>query len=405
MNFFNKLDIEWIKRRVGVLDYLLPMKFERRKEWVWKGIDEMNFDDIIEPNSRVAIAVPDITRPVPTWDILPRLINRLKKVGVSLEDLVIIFATGTHKETDETYVMKVFSKLSVKPRYIIHNDEDKGHVYLGDTRYGTPVEVDGQFLDADVRITIGGVQPHPWAGFSGGAKMVLPGLSSTRTVSTHHVKWVGKPGVRPGNIVNNPFREDIEEAGRMADVTCSLEIVLDTNYNIVYSAGGPMDKAFQESVKVSSKVYLRSIEKLYDVVIANASPQDVNFYQATKALQHAFNAVKPGGTLILFTESRLGVGTPTFKEFMNIPHEDVVEAVTSRRAPNLVPALVRLDLDKVLEQVNLYIATANTQLIREVPWLSYLTRVESVKEVIKHIKPERVAVMPKAAITVPSLHH
>ncbi|MEX2703502.1 MAG: nickel-dependent lactate racemase [Candidatus Baldrarchaeota archaeon] len=404
MVFFNKLDINWIKREAKILDILLPAKFKSKDEWKWKGIAEMDLKSVVTPGNKVAIAVPDVTRPVPTWEILPCLVKKLRRLGVSPGDITVIFATGTHKETDEMYIKKVFSKLAIKPKYIIHNDEDGKHVYLGDTRYGTPVEIDASFLEADIRITVGGVQPHPWAGFSGGAKMVLPGLSSTRTVSTHHVKWVGKPGVKPGNLEDNPFREDLEEAGKMAEVTCSLEIVLDENYNIVYSAGGPMDKAFRNGVKISSKIYLRSIRKLYDLVIANAAPQDVNFYQATKALQHAFNAVKPGGTLILFTESRLGAGTPAFKEFMNMSREDVLETITSGKVANLVPALVRFDVDKVLDQVNLYIATLNKRLMREIPWFNYLTNITAVKKVIGDAKPENVAVMPRAAITVPKLY-
>ena len=238
-----------------------------------------------EVGGEVAVAVPDHTRSVPLQRVLGLLSPLLR------ERYRMIFATGSHS-MGVGDAQRMLGEWGSKLKFEIHDSLGQ-HVYVGTTSRGLSVEVDARFASADFKVTAGVVAPHPWAGFSGGSKVILPGLSSLRTIVEHHLKWysAGKPSV----IEGNPFREEIEEAGKLAGVDWALNMVLDEEGKVAHAKGGEPSESFRKCMEVARSMYVRPVEGLYDSALVFTDPLDLDLYQATKALEHAAPVVDEGG--------------------------------------------------------------------------------------------------------------
>jgi len=309
-----------------------------------RGLGEV---EVPEPEgSAVAIAVPDHTRPLPLADVLEAL-------RPLLGGATVIFATGTHPMGPED-AQRLLGPLAGRVRFRIH-DCRSPHVPVGTTRRGLRVELDPSFVQADFRVAVGLVAPHPWSGFSGGSKVILPGISSLETIVGHHARWYsyGRPAVLEGN----PFREEIEEAGRLAGVDWSLNVVVDGSGRVVYAEGGDLQSSFRACVRVAERIYVRDVDGRFDSAIVFADPLGSDLYQATKALENAAPAVEDGGTLVLVASCERGFGSPEFERFLRMDAESLLSLVESWPGGNLVPAIVALRLAQVSERIRVVLLT------------------------------------------------
>lgn len=338
-----------------------------------------------EVGGAVAVAVPDHTRPVPLTRVLERLSPLLQG------SCRLIFATGSHPMSAED-ARKMLGEWSSKLKFEVHNSRGP-HVYVGTTSGGVDVEVDEHFASADFKITVGVVAPHPWAGFSGGSKVVLPGLSSLKTIVEHHLKWynAGKPGVVEGN----PFRREIEEAGRLAGVDWALNIVLDERGEVVYAEGGRPDESFRKCVEVARRMYVRPVEGTYDSALVFADPLDLDLYQATKALEHAAPAVEEGGPLVLVSPCPRGYGSEEFKRFASMDGGKIKELLRSGWSGNIVPAIVALRMKEIFERYKVAILTRGP-----LEGLRGAELVRSAQEALDRLRG-RVLVVKRGGFTVP----
>jgi nickel-dependent lactate racemase len=338
-----------------------------------------------EVGGEVAVAVPDHTRSVPLQRVLGLLSPLLR------ERYRMIFATGSHS-MGVGDAQRMLGEWGSKLKFEIHDSLGQ-HVYVGTTSRGLSVEVDARFASADFKVTAGVVAPHPWAGFSGGSKVILPGLSSLRTIVEHHLKWysAGKPGV----IEGNPFREEIEEAGKLAGVDWALNMVLDEEGKVAHAKGGEPSESFRKCMEVARSMYVRPVEGLYDSALVFTDPLDLDLYQATKALEHAAPVVDEGGSLVLVASCPRGYGSEEFKRFASMDSEAIEELLRSGWKGNIVPAIVALRMKEIFEKYSVTVLTEGS-----LGGLKGAELARSAQEALSRLRG-RVLVIKRGGFTVP----
>lgn len=284
--------------------------------------------NIVYADETVAIITSDITRPCPSWKILPSLLEELYEAGVRKENITVFFALGSHRHSTAEEMKHLAGEKVYEEVRCIDSDPDDV-VHMGTTSRGTPVDYDRRVMEADRRICIGNVEYHYFAGYSGGAKAMMPGVSTRDAIQYNHRHMV-KPESCAGKLEGNPVREDIEEAGEMAKIDFILNVVLNTKKEIVYAAAGDRIKAHRDACAFLDRYYKCEISEPADIVIVSqgGAPKDLNLYQTQKALDNAKHAVKEGGAVILLGSCIEGFGESHFEEWMTKyrnPHDMVSE--------------------------------------------------------------------------------
>lgn len=267
----------------------------------------------------VAVAVNDKTRPVPHEYLLPPLLEQLRAMGVSDDAVRILIAMGTHLPMPESEFSKILpGEIIDRFRIISHNcDDEENLVYLGKTTRGTPILVNRQFMEADLRIVVGNIEPHHFAGFSGGVKTAAIGLTGRKTINHNHALLVD-PGARIAVYDQNPLRQDIEEIGDAINVQIALNAILNGDKKIVQVVAGSPRQVMRAGIPISQSYCQIPNKGGYDLVIASVggAPKDINFYQSQKALSHASLFTRDGGVIVLASACPEGSGSASFESFM-----------------------------------------------------------------------------------------
>ena len=264
---------------------------------------------------KVAIVSSDITRPMPTWVALPPVLAELDKAGVRREDVTVVLALGSHRTHTDAEKKKLLGECYGAVRCVDSSDE--GYIHMGVTPKGTPVDIAKAVAEADFRICMGNIEYHYFAGYSGGAKAIMPGVSTRDAIQANHRHMV-EDGAVAGRLEGNPLREDIEASLRCCPVDFILNVVLDEHKQIVRAVAGDVTLAHREGCRFLDKFYRKEIPQLADIVVVSqgGAPKDLNLYQTQKALDNAKHAVKPGGVVVLVGSCREGLGEKTFEEWM-----------------------------------------------------------------------------------------
>jgi nickel-dependent lactate racemase len=272
--------------------------------------------DLARSGQGVVVVTSDLTRPCPSERLLPPVLDELAAAGVPDEDVSIVAALGLHRpmtasELETTVGAGVYRRV----RVINHDPADV--VRLGVTSAGTPVEFFRPVVEAGLRVCLGNLELHYFAGFSGGAKAILPGCASEATVSANHAMMV-RPEASTGRLEGNPVRADIEEGVAMLGVDFILNVVVDGQHRIVGAVAGEVTAAHRAGCELVKQRSTLPIPRRADVVLVSAGgyPKDVNLYQAQKALDNAAHAVRRGGIIILVAECSEGYGNRTFEAWM-----------------------------------------------------------------------------------------
>ena len=256
-----------------------------------------------------SILASDITRPAPSHILLPHLIRRLKELGIM--DIRVVFGLGTHRRMTEDEVRRLLQGCIKVP----HMQHDTGRcVHLGETVRGTPVEINETVASSDLIIATGNIEYHYYAGYSGGAKAVLPGVSSENSVIRNH-ELMRDPRSATGRL-DSPVRLDMEDAAAVAGLDFILNAVLNGRNEIVQAVAGDYIRAHRSGAATVDRMYRRRVEPA-DIVVtcAGGRPKDLNLFQAQKALDNAKNAALPGGSIILVAECCEGLGHPVFERW------------------------------------------------------------------------------------------
>ena len=316
------------KNLMGVL-MSNPMEHERRGadavEYALENpIGSPKLHTLVNPEQKIVIITSDISRPLPSFDVVPAVLDELYKGGVPKENITIVFGLGSHrKQTPEEMKHLVGERAFNEVKCMDSTPEDC--VDMGTTPSGTPVDITRVVAEADFRIALGNVEFHYFAGYSGGNKALMPGVSTPAAIQANHRLMVSNDACA-GKLEGNPIREDIEEAGKLCPIHFIVNAVLDEHKHIVYAAAGDVIKAHRNACAYLDKMYRKPIPEKADIVIVSqgGAPKDANLYQTQKALDNSKHAVKDGGTIILIGACNEGLGSKKFEEWLvnaNTSHE------------------------------------------------------------------------------------
>jgi nickel-dependent lactate racemase len=264
----------------------------------------------VQPGQTVAISICDVTRPQPRELMVAAILDELDGV-TAREDIVVLVATGTHRgnTADEIQAM-LGSDITGSVRVVNHDARDRSSLtWRGTYGNGVPVWLNNQWVQADVRITTGFAEPHFFAGFSGGPKLVTPGLAGLETVLTlHDASRIGHPNARWGVCEGNPVHDDVRAAAVGTGVDFALDVVLNRDKQIVAAFGGDLLAMHATARALSKRLSMAPVLAPFDIVVTTNSgyPLDQNLYQAVKGMSAAAEVVKPGGLIICAAECRDG---------------------------------------------------------------------------------------------------
>jgi len=266
-----------------------------------------------------AISVCDITRPAPNWLTLPPLLARLHSAGIPVEGVTILIATGLHRPATPSEITAILGA-DIAARYRVVNHDAKAlneHRWLGKTGKGIPVYIDERFMAADLHITLGFIEQHLMLGFSGGRKLVAPGLAAQETIKViHSPLFMREPMAVEGSINDNPLHAQLLEIARMAHHDFMLDVTLTQGREVSGIFAGEPVAAHAAGVEFLRTTSLEKLSGLADLVITSAAghPLDLTFYQTIKGLTAAQHIAKPGGRILILGECAEGIGSPEFAE-------------------------------------------------------------------------------------------
>ena len=298
-----------------------PMNHERRgAQAVQFALEDPiglpGLSELVHPGMKVVIVTSDISRPLPSFDVLPSVLNELNRGGVPDDDITVVFALGSHRSHTEEERKKLAGEEAYR-RVRCEDSKDSGFVHLGVTAHGTPVDISRRVAEADFRICLGNIEFHYFAGYSGGYKAIMPGCSTYDAIQANHTMMT-ETAAHAGKLEGNPVREDIEEAGQICGVDYIVNCVLDEHKKIVYAVAGDPVKAHRTGCRYLDQMYRCEIPEKADIVIVSqgGAPKDANLYQVQKALDNAKHAVREGGIIILVGECPEGFGSAIFEEWL-----------------------------------------------------------------------------------------
>jgi lactate racemase len=282
-------------------------------------IGTKRLSEIAKPESKVAIVVDDATRKNPNEAMILPILAELNAAGVKDENVTVIFGCGTHRAVKpEEFVVLLGEEVLKRVKAINHDAKAQDLVYIGTTKCsGNKVFINRVFAQADVKILLGDVNLHYYAGYGGGRKSVLPGVAGAETVQHNHAMMLNA-NAKTGVLEGNPVNEDMTEAARMVKVDFIVNIVENSKGQMVKAFAGDVEAAFYEAVKLVDEMYKVKVDRRADIVVASAGghPADLNLYQAYKAIDNALDAVKRGGVIILVAECPEGHGNDVFYDWM-----------------------------------------------------------------------------------------
>jgi len=264
-----------------------------------------------------AISVCDITRPVPNSTTLPPLLRRLHKAGITVEGVSILIATGLHRAATEAEI-RVIVGAEIASRYRVLNHDAKQpteHRWLGSTANGTPVYVDDRFMRADLHITLGFIEQHLMLGFSGGRKLIAPGVAAQETIKViHSPRFMREPNATEGHTTDNPLHAELLEIARMARHDFMLDVTLTKEREISGVFAGEPEEAHAAGVEFLKNTSIEDVLFAADLVITSGAgyPLDLTFYQLIKGITAAQHIAKPRGRILVLGECAEGIGSSEF---------------------------------------------------------------------------------------------
>ena len=272
--------------------------------------------ELARGRKNIVIVTSDISRPVPSYDILPAILQELSAAGCSKDSITIVFGLGSHRRHTEEQKRQLVGDAVYQTVRCVDSDVTDC-VHMGTTPRGTPVDITRVVAEADFRICLGNVEYHYFAGYSGGAKAIMPGVSTPSAIQCNH-RMMTSNDACAGKLEGNPIREDIEDAEKLCPVDFIVNVVLDEHKHIVFAAAGDVTQAHRVACRYLDQMYCKPITRKADIVLVSqgGAPKDLNLYQTQKALDNAKHAVRPGGTIILIGACNEGLGSEKFQQWL-----------------------------------------------------------------------------------------
>lgn len=362
--------------------------------------------ELAQGRQSACIVVSDLTRPVPNAVLLPVLLEELQAAGIVPERIRVLIATGLHRANtpEEWEQMGLAPALERGVAVENHSARDAdSHVHVGTTSAGIPVWVDRRYVEADLKILTGLVEPHLMAGYSGGRKAICPGLCAAETILCwHSPQLLASPFACAGNLYRNPVHEQALEAAALAGgADCILNVTLDEERRITGVFAGELQAAHRAAMQQAEAQVKVVLDKPVDIVLTTSAgwPLDLTFYQGIKGMVAAAPIVKPGGTILIAQENAEGIGGEEFTKLMlglDSPAQYMARAL--RGEVRCIDQWQLQMLDKVLQRADVF--NYSTGLPREVQEKLFVIPVASVADGLRqalqrHGASARIAVIPE----------
>ncbi len=275
---------------------------------------------VAQGRKNACVVISDITRPVPNKIILPPILNTLESSGIARENIVILIATGMHRpnldqELEQMVGAEIMANYRIENHYC-RKAEDLRHIADID---GAAIEINKHYLDADLKILTGLIEPHMYAGYSGGRKSILPGISSYKTMTfMHSFAMIDHPNVTNCKLEGNPFHAAGEKVAQLAGVDFIVNVIINKQRKLVGIFAGHHTEAHQAGCKKVEQMSVQKVAKPVDLVITSAGgyPLDATFYQVSKGLIAASDLIREGGSIIIACECREGLGSVEYCEMV-----------------------------------------------------------------------------------------
>ena len=360
--------------------------------------------DIVHPGEKIAIITSDVTRPMPTYKVMPALLDELYAGGVRKEDVTLVFALGSHRNHTDAEQRKLAGERAWNEIRCVDSDPNDC-VSFGVTSRGTPVDITRVVAEADRRICLGNIEYHYFAGYSGGAKAIMPGVSTRAAIQANHSRMV-LPEAKAGALETNPLRMDIEEAAAMVGVDFIVNVVLSEHKEILKAVAGDVTKAHREGCRFLDRLYRKELTEAADIVIVSqgGAPKDLNLYQTQKALDNAKHAVKDGGVIILIGSCKEGLGERTFEEWMTTAptaHSLIERIGREFKLGGHKAAAIAMVLEKA--EVDL-VSDLDDDFVRSVFLTPYRSAQEALDHAFEKLGPDAtVLAMPYGGSTLPTV--
>lgn len=360
--------------------------------------------DIVHPGETVAVVTSDVTRPMPTYKVMPALLDELYAGGVRPEDITLVFALGSHRKQSDEEKRRLAGERAWNEIRCVDSDPNDCVSY-GVTSRGTPVDITRVVAEADRRICLGNIEYHYFAGYSGGAKAIMPGASTRAAIQANHSRMV-LPEAKAGALDDNPVRLDIEEAGRMVGIDFILNVVLSERKEILKAVAGDVTQAHRAGCRFLDRLYRKELKEAADIVIVSqgGAPKDLNLYQTQKALDNAKHAVKPGGVIILIGSCKEGLGERTFEEWMTTaknPHSLIERIGREFRLGGHKAAAIAMVLEN--SEVDL-VSELDDDFVRSIFLEPYSSAQAALDHAFAKLGPDaKVLAMPYGGSTLPTV--
>ncbi len=375
-------------------------------------INSKNIDEIAKNAKSVCILVCDITRPVPNKLYLKQMIERFTNVGISKKNILIIIATGLHRPASKKEIKQIIGSNWVLKNIKIVNHyarDDDMHSNIGVTKQGNIIKLDKRFLEADIKIVTGLVEPHFMAGYSGGRKVIAPGIAHVDTITTFHsARYMENPNATSCNLNNNPLHQDQVEIVKMIGKVYAINCVIDENRNLSYINFGEVIASHTQAVNFISNFAKVKCNNTYNTVITSAAgaPLDGNFYQTVKGMVTPLEILKKGGDLIILSECSQGLGSEEFiksqKKLLEIGHENFLKNILKKDFAAIDEWQTEMEI-KSLKKGNIYLfsegLSEEEKKYTGVNIISDLNR--AINESIKRHNNSNIAIIPEGPYVIP----
>ncbi len=366
-------------------------------------LGSQTLEEFVKGAKDIHVVVNDATRPTPTGRVIEPMMPHLRGKDVSY-----IIATGMHRAPTEEEFRFIFGPVydTVKDHVLVHDSKTSEMTYVGTSRNGTRLLLNRKVMDADRIIVISSVEPHYFAGYTGGRKSFLPGVSAYETIEQNH-KLALMLEAQALRLKGNPVHEDMEDMAKaLKDKRIfSVMTVLDKHHRICHTSAGDLKRSFRTAVKKADKVFVVKLKRKADIVVAvTAFPYDIDLYQSQKALDNAKYAVRDGGIIILVSACRMGVGPDTFLNLL-------ASANTSKDVLEKISHTYKLGYHKAAKMAEIGLKCkmmAVTKLDPAIARKAHMEPVSSLQEAvdmaISELGPSsRVTFIMDAVITVPTV--
>ena len=277
---------------------------------------------IAEGKKSACVVVCDSTRPVPNPAILLPILQTLEDSGVDTSKITILIATGLRRTSTSEERHEIIGEDIMLRKFKVSDHNCKKlhqHEYLGVTKSGTPIWIDRRYLEAEIKVLTGMIEPHSITGFSGGRKAICPGIAAAETVaSCYSPKLLEHENVRPGSLDGNPVHAEQMEVARKAGCDFIVNVLLNQDRKIAKIVGGHLNQAFLKGVEIAHKSLTDTVERQVDIVVTSGggAPFDKTWHQTIRGIVGALDIVKPGGTIIIASACTEGVGSKELEEIV-----------------------------------------------------------------------------------------